>query len=93
TVVFAVVGTIETLWWLTHGSCLLYDDAQNSWRGRALMFAVAWLCTIVHPVVRPSTTTSYNIFVVYLLLLGARILELGGFLYGCGVYGDPLPSR
>ncbi|KAF9442979.1 multidrug resistance-associated ABC transporter [Macrolepiota fuliginosa MF-IS2] len=94
TVVFAFVGTVETLWWLAHGSYLLYDDAQNWWRGtRALIFAVAWLYTVVRPIARPTATPPYDVFVIYLLLLGASILELGGFLYDRGVYGDPLPSR
>ncbi|KAF9442343.1 hypothetical protein P691DRAFT_494775 [Macrolepiota fuliginosa MF-IS2] len=85
TVVFAVVGTM--VWWFAHGSCLLCHDAQNWWRGRALMFAVAWLYTVVYPAVQPSTTTSYDIFVIYLLLLGARILELGESGCHSGVIG------
>ncbi|KAF9447375.1 hypothetical protein P691DRAFT_782489 [Macrolepiota fuliginosa MF-IS2] len=94
TIAFAFVGTVATLWWLAHGSYFLYDDAQNWWRGaRALTFAVVWLYTVVRAIVRPAATPSFDVFMIYLLLLGASILELGGFLYDRGVYGDSLPDR
>ncbi|KAF9441322.1 hypothetical protein P691DRAFT_791646 [Macrolepiota fuliginosa MF-IS2] len=57
-VVFTFVWTVKLLWWSEHGSCFLYDNAQNWWRAtRALIIAVAWLYTVVHPIVRPAATS------------------------------------
>ncbi|KAF9447445.1 hypothetical protein P691DRAFT_671484, partial [Macrolepiota fuliginosa MF-IS2] len=78
TVVFTFVGTVKLLWWLEHVSCLLYDDAQNWWRGtRALISAVMWLYTVVRPAAQPTVTPPYDVFAIYLLLLGASVLEMG----------------
>lgn len=93
TVVFVFVGIVETLWWLTIGSYLLYDDVQNWWRGtRALIFAAAWLYTVIRPIARPTATPPYDVFVIYLLLFGAAIFELGGYWFDHSVYGIPSPS-
>lgn len=94
TVVFAFVGMIEALWCLAHGSYLLYEEPHNWWRGTgALIFAVAWLYTVIRPVARPSPTPPFDLFVIYLLVFFAGILELGGYLYDYNVYDIPLPSR
>ncbi|KAF5353364.1 hypothetical protein D9756_007860 [Leucocoprinus leucothites] len=94
TLLFVFVGVLETLLWLGHGSYLIYDDAINWWKGaRALIYSFAWLYTVIRPVARPSATLPFDTFTVYLLLLAAGILELGGYLYDHGVYGVPLPSR
>ncbi|KAF9442983.1 hypothetical protein P691DRAFT_713861, partial [Macrolepiota fuliginosa MF-IS2] len=94
TIAFAFVGTVETLWWLAHISYLLYDDAQNWWTGaRALILALVWLYTVIRPITRPTATLPFDVVVIYLLLLGASILELGGILYDYGVYDNPLPGK
>jgi hypothetical protein len=92
--VFSFVGIVGTLYWLAHGSYLLYDDQENRWRGsRALLHALAWLYTVIRPVACPTVTPPFDNMVIYLLLLAAGVLELGGYLYDNGVYGAPLPSR
>ncbi|KXN85925.1 ATP-dependent bile acid permease [Leucoagaricus sp. SymC.cos] len=94
TVIFVFIGIVETLYWSAHGSYLLYDDKANWWRGtRALIYAVAWLYTVVKPVLRPKATPPFDMFVVYLLLLAAGVLELGGYLYDHTVFDVPLPNK
>ncbi|KXN90438.1 ATP-dependent bile acid permease [Leucoagaricus sp. SymC.cos] len=55
--IFVFVEIVETLCWSAYGSYPLYDDKANWWRGaRVLIYAVAWLYTVI----KPGRSTTLN---------------------------------
>ncbi len=88
--VFTLVGVVETLCWLTYGVYLLVDNATNWWRGsRAFAFALAWLYTAIVGNRHCGPTPPYDVFAIYLALLVAGVVGLGGVLYDNSISTNP----
>jgi hypothetical protein len=90
TVVFAFVGLVEALSWLSYGSYNLVDQLSNStvnnsevWGPTISPFLIAgsWVYTVVRPVIKPTATPPYDLVAVYCLQLVAGVLLLGGVLF------------
>lgn len=84
TVLFSVVGLLQTLVWLGHASFHLYTDSpKKRILGGLFPFLVAcsWLYTSLRPIVRPSLTPQYDVLAVYVALLCGGSLKLAGALY------------
>lgn len=93
TVVFVFVGIIEAFCWVADGAFRLYNDRSNVWGGVfSFLVAVSWMYTVVRPIARPTPTPPYDMFSIYLALLLAAILQIGGVLFENSVLGVPLPS-
>jgi len=94
TVVFAFVGLVEALSWLTYGSYHLISHPSNFQVWDAIcpfLIALSWLYTVVRPVVRPTATPPFDLFAVYCLQLVTGVLQLGGVLFEYGVIGGSAP--
>jgi hypothetical protein len=92
TVVFVFVGIVQSFCWVADGSYTLYNDPEHLWRGAfPFLVATSWLYTAIRPVVRPTPTPPFDMFGLYLILLAAAILHLGGALFDHSVLAVPLP--
>ncbi|CAA7263971.1 unnamed protein product [Cyclocybe aegerita] len=93
TVVFAFIGTAEALYWVFEGSYRLYNYEEMAWRGLlAFLMAASWLYSVVRPIARPTATPPYDLFSLYLALLVASLLQIGGVIYDHTVLDLPFPS-
>ncbi|KAJ2929604.1 hypothetical protein H1R20_g7490, partial [Candolleomyces eurysporus] len=84
TVLFTVVGLLQTLVWLGLASFHFYTDSPKKYILGGLfplLVACSWLYTSLRPVVRPSLTPQYDVLAVYVALLCGCVLKLGGALY------------
>ena len=101
TVVFAFVGLVEALCWLSYGSYNLINLLSDSdspihpdFLGLIIppfLIAISWVYAVVRPVVWSTATPPYDLFVVYSAHLVMGILLLGGELFDCGVAGSTPP--
>ena len=90
--VFAVLGLLEALAWITAGSYDLITSNTGWWSGiRAFLIAFVWLYTIVRAILRPTATPPYDLFTVYCVQLISAAVQLGGAFYDNNVTGTPLP--
>ncbi|KAG6810439.1 hypothetical protein H0H92_011858 [Tricholoma furcatifolium] len=90
-IVFVTIGLIETLAHFTHfATTLLISPTPESILSGA--FALTWLYTALRPVMKPTLTVPYYLFVVYLMLFAGTMLQIAGILYDIGVLGDKWPS-
>ncbi|KAJ7591990.1 P-loop containing nucleoside triphosphate hydrolase protein [Mycena floridula] len=93
TIIFALLGLTEALFWFAIGSYNLITDETSSWPGiRAFLIALVWLYTVVRPVIYPSATVSIGLFATYCMQLLAGMVQFGGAFFAHTVQGDPLPS-
>jgi uncharacterized membrane protein len=93
TVVFVFVGIVQSVCWVANGLYLFYNDHEHLWRGAfSFLVAASWLYTTIRPVVRATATPHFDVFGLYLILLAAAILQLGGALFDHSVLAAPLPS-
>ncbi|TFK37295.1 multidrug resistance-associated ABC transporter [Crucibulum laeve] len=93
TVVFSFAGLFETLYWIAGGSYYLYSDTANLWAvGGAYLLAIIWLYTVIRPIVHPTATPPYDLFIIYLVLLVIGILYFGGVLLDHILLDSPLPQ-
>ncbi|KDR78080.1 hypothetical protein GALMADRAFT_224469 [Galerina marginata CBS 339.88] len=93
TVVFVFVGIVQSFSWIAVGSYRLYNDSTDVWRAIFSFFvATSWLYTVIRPIVRPTATSPYDLFSLYLILLTSAILQFGGTLFDHTVLAAPLPS-
>ncbi|KAF8220884.1 multidrug resistance-associated ABC transporter [Tricholoma matsutake] len=107
TIVFAFVGLVEALCWVSYSSynlvnLLLDSDSHpnhhspvhpDAW-GLTIspfLMAISWVYTVVRPVVKPTATPPYDLFAVYLAHLVTGVLLLGGVLFDYGVVGATPP--
>ncbi|KAJ7145739.1 multidrug resistance-associated ABC transporter [Mycena epipterygia] len=92
--VFTLAGLLQSLAWIA--STVFYfvmTDAADPWSlTQHLLIALSWLYTAVRPIVFPSATAPYDLFLVYILHAVGAILLLGGHLFACAVGDAPLPS-
>ncbi|TFK26992.1 hypothetical protein FA15DRAFT_614912 [Coprinopsis marcescibilis] len=91
TVIFAVVGVFQTLVWLGIASYHFYSDSETTYFLNGLfplLIAFAWFYTALRPTLWPSRTVLYDLFTVYVALLCAGILRVGGALWEKGTIGS-----
>jgi hypothetical protein len=105
TIVFAFVGLVETLSWLSYGSYRLIDLLSEplpnyshhivpDFMGPILapfLISLSWIYTVVRPIVKPTATPPYDLFVVYCAHLVMGILLLGGEFFDYGVHSGSMP--
>lgn len=93
-VVFALLGLLETLCWMSYGSFRLINDPEDIWAGsQAFLIAIVWLYTVLRPITRPAATSPFDLFAIYCVQLMAGILQLGGVLFDHHVAGAPFPPK
>lgn len=83
TVLFVVVGLLQSLCWLGLASYHFYTDAPKHQAAGGLfsiLVATTWFYTTVRPIVRPQPTAMYDVLVVYVALLLGGLLNIGGAL-------------
>jgi hypothetical protein len=91
TTVFAFVGLLEALGWLSYGYINYYSRIHTDFFGTAVspfLHAASWVYTVVRPVVRPTATPPYDLFAVYCAHFVTGVLFLGGVLFDYGVVGS-----
>jgi hypothetical protein len=104
TLVFAFVGLLEALGWLSYGvynlinhynSHMDYDHHLHPNVVGPIVFpfliAISWVYAVVRSVVKPTATPPYDLFTVYCLHLVTGVLLLGGTLFDYGVVGSTPP--
>ena len=105
TIMFAFVGLVEALSWLSYGSYKLIDLLSEplpnysyhivpDFLGTIIspfLIAVSWVYTVVRPIVKPTATPPYDLFVVYSAHFVTGILLLGGELFDYGVEFGSMP--
>ncbi|KAJ7727894.1 hypothetical protein B0H16DRAFT_1677216 [Mycena metata] len=92
TVVFVFIGLLQCLAWLAGGSFALITG-HPSWDAiQRFLVALPWLYTAVRPIARPTATPPYDMFAIYLALIGGGVLQLGGYLFQHTAWGTPLPG-
>lgn len=91
--VFTLVGAAQALCWLLYGVYLFVDNVTYWWRGtRAFAFAAAWLYTAIAAERHRRPTPPYDVFAIYLTLLVAGGVGLGGVLYDYSISTLPPPD-
>ncbi|KAG6908490.1 hypothetical protein DXG01_004424 [Tephrocybe rancida] len=91
-ILFVTVGQLEALTHLASASYLLITSAPLNEALISILFALSWIYTILRPVVRPTRTVPYDLFVVYSALFVGALLQLGGVFYDHGAFGNEWPS-
>ncbi|KAF7321054.1 hypothetical protein HMN09_00192800 [Mycena chlorophos] len=92
TFVFAIVGLVQALAWLSSGAFVLITT-HAIWEGvQQFLVAATWLYTVVRPISHPTATPPFDMLAIYVANLGGGILQLGGYLFQHTAYGAPLPS-
>ncbi|KDQ49974.1 hypothetical protein JAAARDRAFT_42467 [Jaapia argillacea MUCL 33604] len=94
TVVLTWIALLETLVWLGIGSYrLIAQPNEHPWYAVVLPIIVAasWFYAAVKPVVRPSPTPPYDLFILYIIHLVGAILALGHVIFEHKVQWIPLP--
>ncbi|KAJ7179617.1 hypothetical protein C8R46DRAFT_1074274 [Mycena filopes] len=92
TVVFTFTGASICLVYLA-GCSFLLITGHPLWEAIQLfLVAVPWLYTAIRPILRPTATPPYDMFAIYLVLIGGGVLQLGGYLFQHTAWGAPLPG-
>ncbi|KAJ7047868.1 hypothetical protein C8F04DRAFT_1060324 [Mycena alexandri] len=92
TVLFVFIGLLQCLAWLAGGSFSLITG-HPPWEAiQRFLVALPWLYTAVRPISRPTATPPYDMFAIYLALIGGGVLQLGGYLFQHTAWGAPLPG-
>ena len=93
TVFFVFLGIIQCLSWIIHGSYRLHNDPRDIFGGTLpFLVAIAWLYTIIRPIIHPIATSPFDLFSIYLVLFCVGSLRIGGILFDHNVFGFPWPS-
>jgi hypothetical protein len=92
TVVLSFIAMLETLSWLTFACFTFIARPEHTWGGiTSALIALTWLYASCRPIVHPTPTPPYDLFVLYIMHFIMGILRLGGVLHAKDVYGLPLP--
>lgn len=93
TAILSLAGLVGALVWIVLGSYLAIVEPINAWQN-ALPFlvAVSWLYASVRPILKPTATPPYDLFILYVARVILDTLVFGGVLYDKQVYNIPLPS-
>ena len=93
TLSLAIPALLETVAWLAVSSYhyLVFGTneshaAYNTWA--PLPVAISWLYAFIKPVMRPSSTPPYDLFILYLVHVFTALLSVGSTIYGKHVYGE-----
>lgn len=91
-VVFASVGLVETLAWISYGVYLLVNVPSGGWvNALPLLVAFSWIYTVVRSIVRLTATVPFDLFSIYCLQLIAAVLQVGGLIYNLGILRQSPP--
>ena len=92
TTILSFLALFETLFWLGVASYTFVAMPEKAWDGvSSLLIALTWLYATCRPVVRPTPTAPYDLFVLYIIHLVMGIVLLGGNVHAKDVYDIPLP--
>ena len=92
TIVLSFVALLETLFWLGAACYAFVARPDNVWDGvSSVLIALTWLYAVCRPIVRPTATPPYGLFVLYIIHLIMGIILLGGVVHAKDVYDTPLP--
>jgi hypothetical protein len=92
-VILSSFALFQVIAWLGLGS---YSFAVNARIWDVILpvvTSVTWLYACFRPIIWPSQTVFYDLFVLYLAHLLTGLIILGGSLFDHSVYELPLPSR
>lgn len=93
TVMLSFVSLLETLCWISVACFTLVVKPDQVWDGvGSLLIALTWLYASCRPIVKPSPTPPWDLFVLFTAQLFMGILQMGGILYAKEVYETPLPA-
>ncbi|KAI0672246.1 multidrug resistance-associated ABC transporter [Trametes maxima] len=92
TLVLSTASLIESLLWIGVGCYTLIINPEETWNGiNDFLVASTWFYAALRPVVRPTATAPFDLFVLYGLHLLLGSITFFGHLYDRYVYGLPLP--
>lgn len=93
TLSLAIPALLETIAWLALSSYSLVvfniDEsylAYDIWA--PFLVAISWLYASLKPIMRPSSTPPYDLFILYLVHVSTAFLSVGATIYGKYVYGE-----
>lgn len=98
TAILSTGALFEALIWLAVGSYRVYESAERGWFEPVLLavpfvMAVTWLYATLRPIVRPSATPPYDLFILFSLHSVSATLDIGVPIYMHYHSGWPLPGR
>jgi len=92
TILLSFIALLETLFWLGAACYTFIARSEDVWDGiSSVLIALTWLYAVCRPIMRPTATPPYDLFVLYILHLTMGITHLGGVVYAKDVYDAPLP--
>lgn len=93
TVVLSFIAMLEVLSWLAIACFTLVAKPDHIWDGiTSILIAATWLYASCRPIVNPTPTPPYDLFILYIMHLAMGILRLGGHIHAKDVYDLPLPA-
>ncbi|KAI0332219.1 multidrug resistance-associated ABC transporter [Cubamyces sp. BRFM 1775] len=93
TLILSTVALLECLLWVSIGCYSLIVEPGDSWTGiRDVLIAATWFYAVLRPIVRPTATAPFDLFMLFGLhfLLGSLVFF--GHVYDYYVFAIPLPS-
>lgn len=95
--VLSGLAWVETVTWLALGSYRLYEliehrDTDAVFTLAPFILATTWMYAAIRPIVRPTATPPYDLFILFILHLISALLSLGTPLYMHYLAGWSLPS-
>lgn len=92
TIVLSFIALLETLFWLGTACYTFVVRSEDIWDGiSSAVISLTWLYAACRPIMRPTATPPYDLFVLYIIHLTMGITLLGGVVYANDVYYIPLP--
>ncbi|KAI0092260.1 multidrug resistance-associated ABC transporter [Irpex rosettiformis] len=93
TAVLSLAGLVGTLVWIALGSYLAIVEPVDLWQNTMpFLVAVSWLYSCCRPIIKPTATPPYDLFILYIARVLLDTFVLWGVFYDRQVYGIPLPS-
>lgn len=93
TAVLSLAGLVGTLVWIALGSYLAVVERVGLWENAMpFLVAISWLYACCRPILKPTATPPYDLFVLYITRVILDILVFWGVIYDKEIYGIPLPS-
>jgi hypothetical protein len=92
TAAFSFLALLETLFWLAVACYTFVARPDDVWDGvSSVLIASTWLYAVCLPIIRPTPTPPYDLFVLYIIHFVMGIVLLGGIVHAKDVYDTPLP--
>ncbi|PPQ62804.1 hypothetical protein CVT24_000498 [Panaeolus cyanescens] len=92
TLLFVFLSLLQCIIWIADGSFQLYTQEDMVQGSLCFLAALSWLYSAIRPIARPVATPPYDVFTLYIILLAASTLQIGGILFDHSMFGYPLPS-